>query len=164
MMQQSKPISELIRLTYGSLESPDFSFVADAVARRPHEELARELSHHFEVSEDTDPNDDVSFVYQLRRGGSTWILRVSMVGPYAILLRLVENGGADVISDDTAPRSESETDLLKRLSSRQLQVLDRDTLLQPVPLMLFNTAPENTRIYQALFCDSDILPWEGAEV
>ena len=44
--------------------------------------------------------------------------------------------------------------------SNSIRLLDRDALLIPVPMRLFNTEPENTRVYQALFTDTDILPWE----
>jgi hypothetical protein len=39
-------------------------------------------------------------------------------------------------------------------------LLSRRELERPVALRLYDVEPENVRIYQALFEESDILPWD----
>lgn len=156
----AEDVLQVIRQRYRSLESPDFSFVEQALAKRPYQTMMSILQQRFQVEEDTDPNDDVSFGYVLTRGQQRWILRVSMLGPYAVLLRLDAADNAALIDPATTELSALEKELVATLADHGIHVLGLEVLLQPVPLQLFNTEPENTRVYQALFTDSDVLPWE----
>lgn len=159
--KEKKKIVELIQRRYQSLENPDFSFVSGAISAEPYQRVAQKIMLHFEIEDDTDPNDDVSFGYVLTQGKKRWVLRISMIGPYAVLLRLNKSKNSQVISFMTPGLSESEKELMTILSSHHIHLLDHDTLLLSIPLKLFNTEPENTRLYQALFVDSDVLPWES---
>ena len=66
--EEVQEVMDAIRSHYTSLQSPDFSFVRDTLAQRPYEKVLRQISTHFQVEEDTDPNDDVSFGYVLTKG------------------------------------------------------------------------------------------------
>jgi hypothetical protein len=155
-------VIDVIRSVYGSFENPDFHFASEALRRRPYEQVVSQLERIFKAEEDTDVNDDVSFGYVLRSHGQReWVLRLSMVGPYAVVLRLSGNGPAEVVSPGAPTLEEQELKLLQVLSAQGIQVLSQDELMRPVPLSLYNTNPGNVRIYQALFSDTDVLPWEG---
>ena len=158
--EEVQEVMDVIRSHYKSLQSPDFSFVRDTLSKRPYEKVIRQISTPFQVEEDTDPNDDVSFGYVLTKGSERWVLRLSMLGPYAVLLRLHQAARIEVMAHRAHVSSNSEKDLMTTLADHSIRLLDRDALLIPVPMRLFNAEPENTRVYQALFTDTDILPWE----
>lgn len=149
---------------YRSLEAPRFSFVEEALDTNPYLSLLHRVGEHFDCTEDTDPNDDVSFGYVLRKESRVWVLRLSMVGPYAVVLRRRGDEAMEVIADECGDIVEEEERLLRLLEAEGLTTLDRDTLLRPIPLRLSNTAPEQVRLYQALFTDTDVVPWEGEAV
>lgn len=158
--EEVQAVMDVIRSHYKSLQSPDFSFVRDTIAKRPYDRVLRQISTHFQVEEDTDPNDDVSFGYVLTKGNERWALRISMLGPYAVLLRLHQAARIEVMAHRAQVSSSAEKELITTLADNSIHLLDRDALLIPVPMRLFNAEPENTRVYQALFTDTDILPWE----
>jgi hypothetical protein len=126
--------------------------------------LRGELSRVFDLKDVTDLNYDVSFGYELRAKEDTrkaWTLRLSMVGPYSVLIRhspphpsaAIVNGPADATSAD-------EQLIVRQSQSFGFDVLSRELLNIPVSLRLFATAPERVRVYQALFSDDDFLPGE----
>ncbi len=144
---------------YGSLEEPRFDFVTEALAARPYASLLEELASSLAVEEDTDPNDDVSFGFVLRRADRTWILRLSMVARVAMLLR-TRAGALEVVSraSGQAPDAD-EGAVLDRLEKHGVRALSREELEVPLPMQLFNVGPEECRVYQAFFSDTDRLPW-----
>jgi hypothetical protein len=153
-------VMERIRGAYGSLDEPRFDFVVDAARDPRYRTLIRNLAERYTLDADTDLNSDVSFGCVLRYGAERWVLRVSMVGPYAMLLRLRGQGGATLVSSPDPSSSEAEQELIGAVEDSGLRLLDRTVLAAPVNLRLFNTAPNRTRVYQALFVDTDFLPWE----
>lgn len=126
---------------------------------RPYGPFERELQTSFEFDEDTDPDDDVSFGYVLSQDGTRWVLRVSMVGPFALLMKLNGDERCEVISclDEVAVPGDRQ--LLEMLKRYGIVALSRDVLESPMELMLPNTSAEESQIYQVLFTDSDVLPW-----
>lgn len=152
-------IEQQIRERYGSLEQPDFHFVGNESLDGSYEDLISRLAETFAIEEITDPNDDVSLSYVLRRDGGEWVVQLSLVGPYAVLLRLTR-GAAEVVTASVRDLARCERLILEELERSGLKVLDRSTLSRPIPLRLFNTAPDSVRLYQALFTDTDVLPWE----
>lgn len=138
---------------YGSLERPTFFFVESALAKRPYDDIVQKLSKYFNIEETTDPNEDVSFVFALSQGVDSWLLQLSMIGPYAIIL-----GDHDVVTTDGDDRSEFEEKILEVLLNNDIKVLSSAYLQQYISLNLFNTDVGNVRIYQALFSDVDALP------
>jgi hypothetical protein len=110
------------------------------------------------VSDETDLNDDVSFVYSLRGGDAAWLLQLSMVGPYAVVMRMVTDERPQLLADAGAT-SNLEDWLLDGLQSHHIVSLGGRILEARVPLALHNAEPENVLIFQALFSDVDGLPW-----
>jgi len=152
-----------IQSIYKSLEHPDFHFVAESLRRQPYDITIKQIKQTFEMEEDTDANDDVSFGYLLRSTDQQeWILRLSMVGPYAVVLRLSEGELPEVIFPGKHSLTGQELKLFQLLSAQGIRVLSQAELMHPVALTLYNTDPSNVRLYQALFSDTDVLPWERA--
>lgn len=147
-----------IKNVYGSLETPSFFFVKEAMKTRPYQRIVEQLSENFHLKEDTDPNDDVSFGYVLEQGDRRFLLRLSMVGPYGILYRLNDKADMDLLSPHSAALSGPEKSLLRILRDEGIVLFEQDTLTLPVSIRLYNTEPGQSRLYQALFIDSDVIP------
>ncbi|WP_369601099.1 hypothetical protein AAIA72_14985 [Hahella sp. SMD15-11] len=133
--------------------------MSKAISLRPYEFLIQKIRNIFEVEELTDPNDDVSFRYLLSKSKKQWVLELSMLGRYATILRIPEVGPIRVVSKDTSVQEEK--DILSLLMENQFKVLEQQDLEQPFSLRLSNTEPEKVCVYQALFSDTDVLPWKA---
>jgi hypothetical protein len=144
---------------YGSLSSPDFSFVGQSAERNPYSGVMELLGRFLEVVDNTDTNDDVSFSYLLQKDERQWSLQLSMVGPYGLFMRVAEPSGV-VLTSSSGDLSEVERRIVDLLRSQGVQLMDRTTLEVPIALRLSNTEPEETRLYQALFTDVSQLPWQ----
>lgn len=79
------------------------------------------------ADEYTDVNDDSCFGYTLSGDAGTWILELSMVGPFAIFSRVGENSSQMLSSDDhdLTPHEQQVIDLL---AEHQLRVMHREEL------------------------------------
>lgn len=150
---------EVIKKKYKSLDDPDYSFVSKAIASKPYNKLVDQLNTLFEIEEITDSNDDVSFRYLLSRSGKQWVVELSIIGLYATILRISEVGGAELVTLDNAVSQEREIHSL--LSNYGFKVLGKLELEQPIKLNLCNKEPNSVCVYQALFSDTDILPWSN---
>ena len=157
-IQDIQILSETIKRTYISLEQPDFSFISKAISSRPYESLIQQIRSLFEVEELTDSNDDVSFRYLLSKQKNQWLVELSMLGRYATVLRISEIGPIRVITQNTCAQEEQK--IFSLLMENQFKILEQQELEQPFPLSLSNAEPENVCIYQALFSDTDVLPWK----
>ncbi len=145
---------------YGSLDEPDFSFLSAVMATCPYSELIEELRYRFEVEEYTDVNYEVSFQFVLRDAtGARRRLELSMLGRYAVLTRLPAKQPSAVITQATSGIATEEAAILSILERHDVVPLDAVLLAEPVKLRLNSADPENVRVYQALFVDSDFLPW-----
>ena len=153
-----------IQAAYGSLDKPNFSFRKQQYDARPYDELITSVIRELGVTaeEYTDINDDSCFGYTLSGDGGTWILELSMVGPFVVFSRFTENGRR-ILSADDRDLTPGEQGIMDLLAGSKLRLMRRKELEQPVDLQLFNTVPENVRLYQVLFSDIDILPWSFSE-
>lgn len=159
-MEHIKVILSLIKKKYLSLRNPNFSFVQQAVRQKPYKELVESIANLFSITEDTDENNDVSFGFILRTTTAILILRISMVGPYYLLLKTTSDGCCFLIKPTTY-LSLAEQQVIDLLSAKGLQMLDEGLLLQPINLTLSNAQANNTYIFQALFTDTDTIPWNS---
>jgi hypothetical protein len=157
--EMAAALKHVIEVNYGSLDHPDFSFVEGRFRDRPYRRIEAELQNTFSTREDTDPNDDVSFGYILATGTQKWILRLSLIGDYGFLGRLESDGQITVLTGREEDLSKTERLLVRLLVRHGVSLLDADTLRTPISLNLFNTSPEKVCIYQALFTDTDQLPF-----
>ena len=152
---------ERIREKYGSLDEPRFHFVSTAIDEEPYGDLGRHLrSCATGFSEDTDDNYDVSFGCILKKGREVVVVRISMVGPYAILVRCTD-APCVLIHRSSSPKAEFEAEVLGCLASEPLTLLGRELLAEPIELKgLVNVEPDQVTHYQALFTDGTA-PWEA---
>lgn len=148
---------ELIERQYKSLEEPDYSFVSEAISSKPYDELVKQIQIIFETEEVTDLNEDVCFRYLLSRSGRQWIVELSMVGLYATILRLSEVGLSELVAPDSATTEEKK--IYSLLLNYGVKLLGKLELEKSIALKLYNTELDDVCFYQALFSDTDILPW-----
>ena len=151
-------LSQAVLERYKSLEQPDFSFVSKISNSRPYEPLIKELREVFDIEETTDINEDVSFSYMLSNSNNKWVIELSMVGLYAVVLRILEGGSIQLVASSIC---EFERKIIYLLDKYKFRVLQRRELEQPISLKLCNTEPGDVFMYQALFSDTDILPWSN---
>lgn len=158
------PINDLNRLReeiariYKSLHNPDFSFVKKVTSLRPYDPLVSEMKRSFEVQEITDENYDVCFRYLLSNIEKQWVVELSMLGRYAVVLRLSGDHSIKIVGENNAEKFER--DILSLLTRNDFDILIDEDLEQKIPLILSSTDADRTYIYQALFSDTDILPWK----
>ena len=165
-MKPSDPSKEevmaRINERYGSLTNPSFHWVQGECDRDAYKSLRTTLAEHFDMEDITDLNSDVSFGYELgsKRQARAWTIRLSMLGPYAMIYRhdgYLQNTIMD--GPDDIQTSEEKL-LVETCRAEGCAVLSFDLLSVPVPLRLFDAAPDRVRVYQALFSDVDFLPGE----
>ena len=158
MHHDVESIRTAILSKYGSLTEPRFDFVQAALDADEYRDLVQDLQSSFEIIEDTDPNDDVSFGLLLRGAHGSFVLRLSMIGRYAAFLRIDQHNRSQLVDAAAAPE---ERRVLEALRQFQIEPLDQATLSVRIPLELSNTTSATCRLYQALFMDTDVLPWEA---
>lgn len=160
-IENSYPLA-VIKRVYGSLEHPDFSFVKAAIMSRPYQSLVQQLQREFEVVEITDENDDVSFRFMLTKSKRKWVVELSMLGRFATILKVSEFGLVRVVGQSCLDQEEQQ--LVSLLLEDKFEIMDQEELEQRIPLRLWNTEPENVCVYQALFSDTDVLPWSASKI
>lgn len=144
-------------IKYKSFEKPDFQFVSDSIAEAPYVSIVEQLLHIVNVSEDTDPNDDVCFTYLLKDHKNTWVLQISMINLFGVLLRVIDD--RNILVNTKNIEGVIEKQIIEILQENHIQLLDKVLLEIPINISLFNTEPDNTKVYQMLFSDVDFLPW-----
>lgn len=152
-------IERHVRRAYGSASNPDFSFVRRAQEQNPYAAMLRELPATCTVLDDTDTNDDVSFNYLITCSKQTWRLALSMVGPFAMLVRASRSAPhAEVIDPQDVGVSPAEADILTLLRRHAVTALNADDIrhvLDRGHAAAGNPAPT---VYELLFTDSEALP------
>jgi hypothetical protein len=155
-------ILKRIEQAYGSFSDPKYFSITRRLEERPYEELANSLGSEFELVETTDDDDDVAFMYALSREGRQWALEISAVAPYAVFARTdpVSQLWKEILTQSAAGLSQHERWLISKVSAAGLRLLQKEELEVPVPLHIAGTDPQHVRVYQALFTDTEILPWD----
>jgi hypothetical protein len=132
---------------YGSTEAPDFGAVKRLARQMPYRSLISELESKFVLEDITDPNSDVSLVYDVDVSGTIPLFRLSLslVGPYAYI---------EYFRDPlNSPALES---VYKLLEGFRIEVLDQKVLDSRLSMKMNYTDPEDVCYFNALF--SDIRP------
>ncbi len=151
---------EYVRAAYKNPEQPDFSFIRRAFHNRPYDPLIRKLRDFAAVEDLGECEDDVCFGYLLKGQNALWRLELSMVGPFAIFVRLSNHvRTTDFIGATLGEVSGFELKIVDKLKSYGIRLLTPKDLMQSVELSLYNTPRNKTCLYQALFSDRAELPW-----
>lgn len=159
-MSKLDTIRAQVLAKYGSLKEPNFAFVRAALAADMYRDVMDAIGASFKIDEDTDPNDDVSRAFVVTTSDGYRTLALSMVAPYAVFMRPTSGPSYEVV-DPAKPLSPEEARLLGILRQFEVEPLDRWILSEPMPLELSNTPADQCCVYQALFTDTDVLPWEA---
>lgn len=152
-----------IEQTYTSVVDPKYFSISEVLERQPYADLVAAIGEQFTVVDDTDENSDVAFIYALSYQARRWALGISAVGPYAVLGRVGQESPlwTDVVQPTTPGLDEYERWLVMALTRHGLRLLGRRELEQPVSLRVAGMSQDRVRVYQALFTQSDILPWDA---
>ncbi len=144
---------------YKSLENPSFFFVQEALKTNAYNKFLDELRELLSFEETTDTNDDVSFCFLLEVDNSKWMLQLSMLGRFAILLKEGKITNSIKLVTEAEATSDTEALVLKLLTKHDIELVEKNLLEKHVDLKLQNTESENVCFFQALFSDVDVLPW-----
>ena len=147
-------IEDDVRHVYGNLMEPIYSWVQPKYESSPYETVIRSLQvAEADVVEQTDLNEDVSVLLIAKHSAAALVIQLSLVGPYALVRPLSGNdaGAPLTIAPPGAPAFVAVA--LERLEQGGFTILDRETVLSPIRMMLFNTPLEEATLYQALFSD-----------
>lgn len=152
---------EQLRRSYGSLTSPKFHFVQEVANREPFTRVLDELSELAPVEDDTDTNCDVCFTLILS-SLLPLIVKLSMVGPYAVVLFFGDDGlaaqGRLLSPDEPHGMGDVVEKVFEILSNHGFVLPDADSLELPVPIALADDGGETT-LYAALFEPAGAIPW-----
>lgn len=156
--QLLQSISQDIYRKYVCVETPNYFFLADAELKIINSHIIERLTQVCEVENVTDLNDDVCINLMLYQKREALNLKLSMVGNYAILLRITSDG-IYLIENQEQSITTLEAEIYQIVIKFNFIMLDRKVLFTPMQIKLFSTDPENTCVYQALFEDTDIIPF-----
>lgn len=148
---------EILEKKYGSIQTPNYSFVLDEVERNPYRSVFLGFCKRFSVSQDTDENNDVSFGYLLSNSsGVKFSARISMVAPFAYISRISADGTVSKPIARTSAKDSIELELIELIESQGIHLLDAKTMEIPLPAAKRNAKP----LYQWFFIDESDAPWK----
>jgi len=130
-------------------------FVSAATRGQPYRDLVRDLSLEAGLTDDTDVNCDVCFSYVVEAEPLLFV-RLSMVGPYALLERLGPDGGRELITTGKDCASGTERAVHHLLVRHGLTLPSAAQLAAPVELDL--PYVEDASVYHALFTQEGTPP------
>ena len=145
-----------VKAAYKSLENPNFAFVSRAIKVQSYSRLLDQLGQSFTLFETTDENDDVAFTNLVSSESQDLGLWLSMVGPYALIQRV----GEDHVETLRAPFSSQEELLIATLREHHIALVSEDLLRHRIRMNLDEAAKGKVTLYQALFDNSQALPWD----
>lgn len=151
-------LRQVIVARYGSLESPRFGFVGEALEARPYQGLIDQLAELGRLEETTDVNVDVAFCLGITAAPEMAGVMLSMAGPYAVLTRLGA-AGIELVEGRDPKNSHFIEKIITLLEGAGVSILTEDELVTPLDLRLANTEPGEVTIYYALFTNTDAFPW-----
>lgn len=162
MEQQLFAYKDYLASAYKSFDQPDFSFVKRVFNARPYEPLIRKMRDYAAIEECTHNEDDVCFSYFLKGRASLWKLDLSLVGPFAIFVRLRSRiAHEDFLYPTKEDLTDFEVKIVNMLKAQKIRLLTSDELSIEVPIGLYSSSKYKPRLYHALFSDTERLPWDN---
>lgn len=157
-MKIPEHILRAIMKSYGSLTEPNFAFVSREIDNDKWGTEINFLMKKYLMEETTSLNTDCSRVFRFFINNKLFSLMISLIGPFAACCRQYGKGDP-FISLNRADLRSYEKELLTLLSKMGFEILDRKVLEIPIDLKLFYTSPEEVFLFQALFSDSEGIPY-----
>lgn len=144
---------------YGDLGAPSLGFVREAVDREPAGAVLRELSQRWAVEDDTEINYEVCHTYVLR-GSRTVVVKLSFVGPYAVVVSLApgETGRGELVLAGP-PAGSMEAEVVSVVTAHGFSLVPANHLETSVRVALVEGCDAVT-LYAALFEPEGDLPWK----
>jgi hypothetical protein len=137
-----------IEKAYGSLERPDWSFVAKRVKDGLYDDVVKELAKLGSVQESTDQNDDCSRCLLVSSEGQALTLRLSLVGNLACVHAM----DGRVLSGDQVISNVLGDKLSRLLKANRIEILDEDELRAQIDF-----GGGRSALYEVLFSGDDML-------
>jgi hypothetical protein len=145
---------------YTSLDHHNYKFVSKALADQPYDQLTQLLACLGDVfEEDTDINEDVSFGYRICDGQDCIFFQLSMVGPYAVVQRILPDGTTQVVVQASC-NTPFERSVIDAIAAAGIVVLDEQVLSFPLREQFGDLESGVATVYRLLFTDTDLLPWQ----
>ena len=159
-MSNIDAILESIRGVYQPPDEPDHHWLVPAYeALRTDRFVLDFLIRTAPIKVVSDLNVDVSLRIEVHLVKASIEVALSCIRPWAMVWRLGETRPARMIVEDGAnDMTDEERGLLTQLKAHGFVVLTRDELGVPVHVKLFDTSPEETKVYHALFSDLGTTP------
>jgi hypothetical protein len=162
MDERMEEFLEYARRAYGDLQTPDFGFFQEALATRPWDSLVGRLQLFLRVEDWTDREDDVSFSYVLDTGRRSrgWLLWLSAVGPFALLVYsptdedIVRSEVVTGVDPERRPEEKRIVTAIQEAGVRLLSAEEIETTVDFRPL----DGRFPASLFMMLFGDSDV-PW-----
>ena len=148
---------ELINQKYGSLVTPHFRFTNGEEVQQMYRPVADELSKQFTVEDVSEPNIYVGVAYAIEEGERGWLLEISFLGPYAVLIH--ETHKPPITRQNAA--DDAEKNIVQIVEDFGITLLDQSILEIPIELTLSDAVPGHTFLYQALIADVALVPWRS---
>ena len=154
--------------SYGSTDCPNYRSLWKKYDGLLYARPICELLRTFCLEETTDMNCDLAVNLTMvlpQAEGTRWFVQLSLVGPFATVMRYQESdeGGRPLlIWAERADLSQIEQKLLRILQRHRIHVLDEDMLTTKIDFCHVNEEPGLVPLYRVLFyMEDEPLPWEG---
>ena len=161
-MQPTDDLSSIqhdILAAYGDLESPSFCFAQERREQQWHAPIVRAIFERFDGEDVTTLDDEVCLSVLVRPRGAKdnrWSVRLSLVGPYALVTRITGRADRWLVSKDDADHDELE--LMRLVKEGGLRIVASSVLRQPIALRTPSLPPDQVTVYNALFTDFSLFP------
>ncbi|MEU2174960.1 hypothetical protein ABZ552_12125 [Nocardia sp. NPDC019219] len=149
-----------LRESYRDFAAPKFRFVRDVTDQQPFGGVLKDLSAIGPVIDDTDTNCDVCFTFVVRGEQQFLSVRLSMVGPYAVILSFGADGcGKTALIGSGQPQMRpAEAAVVSVVTAHGFTLVPAHHLETCVPIALVRGREEVT-LYAALFEPGAEVPW-----
>jgi hypothetical protein len=158
MIEAVQEIRYHLSESFGDIQAPNYAKVSARLdARSTWPELSS-IIQIFWVKDVTDVNYDISMGLLLKDGVDEFKLELSAVGPYATIMKSRRDKCYLMSLDEIMADARLVSALASTMQSRTF--LSRSVMETEVPFGADEAGPVSPRVYNALFSDIEILPWE----
>jgi hypothetical protein len=150
---------------YKNLSHPNYLFKYNAESdnlKAVYLQIANYFKSEFNIVDQSDMNYESCYAYVISHEKNEWLLELSLVGPFANLMR--SKAKKNCLYSEFKSLNNIEKMIISKLDEYHIMMVKRETLEKSIKMKLnHNDNPNDTRIYHALFADTYGLPWEKAK-